>query len=91
MKPDLQTKELLDDLISKIPPEENKRLDYSFRIADRICEVLKNKGISQRQLAKLTGKQPSEISRWVSGQHNFTLASLAKLSIALNHDFIEVV
>jgi len=91
MKLDSQTKAVFDDLVSRVPADEAKQLDYSFRVAERICEILKEKGISQRQLAALTGKRPSEISRWVSGQHNFTLSTLAKLSIALQHDFIEIV
>lgn len=90
MKPNTQTKDLLEELTARIPADESKRLDYSFHIADRICELLKERGISQRQLARLTGKRPSEISRWVSGQHNFTLATLAKLSVALQHDFIQI-
>ena len=46
--------------------------------------------ISQRELARITGKRPSEVTRWLSGQHNFTLATLARLSVALNHDFVVV-
>ena len=91
MRINTQTKAMFEDLVSRIPADEAKQLDYSFRVAERICEILQEKGISQRQLAELTGKRPSEISRWVSGQHNFTLSTLAKLATALQHDFIEIV
>jgi transcriptional regulator with XRE-family HTH domain len=49
------------------------------------------KGISKQELAKLTGKKPSQVTLWLSGQHNFTLATIAKISVALNHDFLKIV
>ena len=51
---------------------------------------MKERGVSQRELARMTGKRPSEVTRWLSGQHNFTLATIAKLSVALNHDFVSI-
>ncbi|MBK8153775.1 MAG: hypothetical protein IPK61_12500 [Saprospiraceae bacterium] len=35
-------------------------------------------------------KKPSEISKWLSGEHNFTLRSLAKLSAELGEPLMEV-
>ena len=35
-------------------------------------------------------KKPSEISKWLNGEHNFTLRSLAKLSAELGVPLIEV-
>jgi hypothetical protein len=35
-------------------------------------------------------KKPSEISKWLSGEHNFTLRSLAKLSVELGEPLMEV-
>ena len=52
---------------------------------------MKAKGVSKKQLAELTGKRPSEVTRWLSGQHNFTLATIAKISVALEHDFLKVI
>ena len=82
---------MVGQLIANIPLEQKKQLDYSNDISDRLDSIMKERGISQRELARMTGKRPSEVTRWLSGQHNFTLATIAKLSVALNHEFVSVV
>ena len=91
MKQEEGTWELVGQLIANIPLEQKKQLDYSNNISDRLDAIMKERGISQRELARMTGKRPSEVTRWLSGQHNFTLATIAKLSVALNHEFVSVV
>lgn len=85
------TAQWLQDAIASIPADVKKQYDYSFDLSDRIDEQMKAKGVSKKQLAELTGKSPSEVTRWLSGQHNFTLATIAKISVALDHDFLKVV
>lgn len=91
MKREEGTWELVQQLIAAIPPEQKKQFDYSNGISDRLDAIMKERGISQRELARMTGKRPSEVTRWLSGQHNFTLATIAMLSVALNHDFLSIV
>lgn len=62
----------------------------SFQIADRIDALLKQKGISQKELAKLTQTSEAAVSRWLSGTHNFTLSTLAKISAVLGEKIIVV-
>ena len=59
-------------------------------IVVRIHELLKEKGITQKSLAEGMGKKPSEISKWLNGEHNFTLRSLAKLEAELGEPIIAV-
>jgi len=91
MKREEGTWELVQQLIAAIPPEQKKQFDYSNGISDRLDAIMKERGISQRELARMTGKRPSEVTRWLSGQHNFTLATIATISVALNHDFLSIV
>jgi transcriptional regulator with XRE-family HTH domain len=49
----------------------------------RINSLLKAKGYNQKDLAEKLDKKPSEISKWLNGEHNFTLRSLAKLEAEL--------
>lgn len=56
----------------------------------RINQLLRDKKISRKELAERMEKSPSEISKWLSGEHNFTLRSLAKLSAELGETLIEV-
>lgn len=90
MKREEGTWELVQQMIAAIPAEQKKQFDYSNDISDRLDAIMKKRGISQRELARMTGKRPSEVTRWLSGQHNFTLATIAKLSVALDHDFVTV-
>lgn len=90
MKREEGTWDMVEQLVAAIPQEQKKQFDLSNDISDRLDAIMKERGISQRALARMTGKRPSEVTRWLSGQHNFTLATIAKLSVALNHDFIKV-
>jgi transcriptional regulator with XRE-family HTH domain len=58
-------------------------------IAKRVRAIAESKQLTQKELAKRMGKQESEVSKWVSGEHNFTLRSLAKLEAALGEIFLK--
>ncbi|MBQ7209568.1 MAG: helix-turn-helix transcriptional regulator [Paludibacteraceae bacterium] len=68
------------------------RLSYMLAddIAERIYSVMKAKGISKKQLAELTHKQPSEVTKWLAGGHNFTCKTIAIISQALGEDIIQI-
>ena len=53
-------------------------------IVIRVNQILKEKKYTQKELARRLGKNPSEIHRWLNGEHNFTLRSLAKLQAELD-------
>ena len=74
--------------IKSIPPDIQKQTSYSFAISDRIHELLTKKGMTQKELAKGMGKTEAEVSVWLSGQHNFTLKTLAKISVFLGEDIL---
>jgi transcriptional regulator with XRE-family HTH domain len=46
--------------------------------------------MTQKEFAKLMKKSEAEVSVWLSGQHNFTLRTIAKISAALNTDILSV-
>lgn len=56
----------------------------------RINQILREQGISQKELAENMDKKPSEISRWLSGNQNITLRSIAKLEAELGETLIEI-
>jgi transcriptional regulator with XRE-family HTH domain len=55
-----------------------------------ISEILKLKGWSQKDLATKMNKKPSEISKWLNGDHNFTLKSICKLEAELGVSLITI-
>ena len=52
---------------------------------------MKAKGINKMQLAQLTHKKPSEVTKWLGGRHNFTCKTLVLISNALGEKIIQVV
>ena len=81
---------LLDELYSRIPEDRRRMTDHSFAIAAHISEILARKGWTKSDLANAMGKKNAEISRWMSGQHNFTLDTIAKIEAVLGEDIIAV-
>lgn len=70
----------LRELLGEIKPEERAEARLSFQVSNRLDALMQAKGVSKKQLADAIGKRPSEITRWLSGEHNFTLSTLARLS-----------
>ena len=67
------------------------QMELSVAIANRIYDILEEKGMSQKEFARLMGKTETEVSRWLSGTHNMTLATLCKISIALGENILTVI
>ena len=85
----MKTNKILDEIRSQISPEVKKQLEISVSLANRVYDILEAKGMSQKDLAKLLGKTETEVSRWLSGTHNLTIATIAKISVALGEDIIK--
>lgn len=81
---------VLDRILKNTPKEVEIFVDLYADLVVKINQILKEKGITKKDLADKMDKQPSEISKWLGGDHNFTLKSLAKLSAELGEDLIMV-
>lgn len=77
--------------LTQISPAVKLEMDWSCAIVDRIDTILKREGLTQKELAKRMGCNETQITRWTRGFPNFTLTSLAKLSLALGEPIIKVV
>ena len=86
----MKTNKIMDEIRSSISPEMKLQMEMSVAIANRIYEILEARGMSQKDLAKKLGKTETEVSRWLSGTHNLTLATLCKISAALEADVVKV-
>lgn len=67
-------------MVSRVPKDVMTEVDLSFAIADEINKFMLEKGLTKKQFADALGKKPSEVTKWLSGQHNFTIKTLAMLS-----------
>ncbi|WP_288287177.1 helix-turn-helix transcriptional regulator [uncultured Prevotella sp.] len=86
----MKTNRIMDDIRSTISPEMKLQMELSVAIANRIYDILEEKGMSQKDFARLMGKTETEVSRWLSGTHNLTMATICKISAALNADVVKV-
>jgi len=72
------------DLLAKVSKETKEFVENSSNIAIRISDILNQKNISQRDFALLLDKDESEISKWLSGTHNFTIKTISKIEVVLD-------
>lgn len=82
--------DLFRKCLASIPEEQKIEFDLSFGIAERISDVLKTKNLTQKDFARQLHKRESEISKWMTGRHNFTLQTIAKIEAVLGCKLIDV-
>ena len=73
-----------------VTPEIMLEIQLSAAIIARIDAILKEKGMTQRELARKLGRSEAVISRWTTGFPNLTLKSIAEISTALGEPLIQV-
>ncbi|MCR5333940.1 MAG: helix-turn-helix transcriptional regulator [Bacteroidaceae bacterium] len=81
---------LYQQAILDIPDDVKREVALSYAVADRIYELMKKAGMTQKEFAKKIGKSESEISAWMTGRHNFTLKTLSKVSSVFGVDVVTV-
>jgi transcriptional regulator with XRE-family HTH domain len=59
-------------------------INRRMSLAARIDDALQVRGLTNQEFAFMIGKKPSEISRWLSGTHNFTTETLWEIERVLN-------
>lgn len=82
--------QLFHQILDETPQSLKTEIDLSFAVADRIDTLLKSKGMTQKELARLTHTSEAAVSKWLSGTHNFTFSTIGKISIALGAPIINV-
>lgn len=78
------------EMVTLVPPEIKEEINLSFAISNKIDVLMQERGLTKKQFAEQLGKRPSEITRWLSGQHNFTVSTLAMLSAFFGKSIINV-
>jgi transcriptional regulator with XRE-family HTH domain len=77
--------------IQEETPEEVRIFVRQYTdIVLRINQILQAKGYTQKDLAEKMNKKPSEINKWLKGNHNLTLKTLAKLEAELGEPIITI-
>lgn len=84
----MKTNKIMDSIRQGTPPEVNKQVELCVAIANRIYDIMDERGMNQKELAQKLGKTETEVSRWLSGTHNLTIATIAKIATVLGDDII---
>ena len=80
----------LESIFNEIPKEKREETRLSFAISNKLDALMKERGLNRKQLAEAMGRRPNEITRWRSGEHNFTIATIAMLSTFFGESIIKV-
>ena len=83
--------EWFNEKMVAVSPEIMSEVQLSADIIARIDTLLKQKHMTQRDLAKKMGRSEAVISRWTSGFPNLTLRSIAEISTALGEPLVRAV
>ncbi len=75
---------ILRRIEERIPKELSEQIDRRMSLAVKIAETLRARGLTNQEFAFMMGKKPSEVSRWLSGTHNFTTETLWQMERVLN-------
>ncbi|MCA6516432.1 MAG: helix-turn-helix transcriptional regulator [Chitinophagaceae bacterium] len=70
----------LQELLDEITPLEMEQTKVKMQIAARIEDLMKARNWSKSQFATKVGKNPSEITKWLSGTQNFTIDVLTEIA-----------
>lgn len=84
------TNELFRQCLSVIPEKQRAEFELSYGIAERLDTLLKQKGITQHELARRLGKRDSEVSKWLTGRHNFTTNTIARIETAVGEKLVMI-
>jgi antitoxin component HigA of HigAB toxin-antitoxin module len=77
--------------ITSLVPEEIKwEVATEIAISNRIDRLMSQRGLTKTGLAKALNKRTCEVTKWLSGQHNFTIRTLSMLSAYFGVDLIAV-
>jgi DNA-binding Xre family transcriptional regulator len=75
---------LLKELLSETTPVEKLQTSTKMFLASRLGDLIIAKGWDKREFAEKVNKNPSEITKWLSGTQNFTIDTLTEIAIALD-------
>lgn len=85
----MKNKNIITEWLDKYgDPETERFIENNLAITEKVRLALEAKGWSKAEFAEAMGKNPSEVSKWLSGMHNLTLKSLTKMELVLGIDLL---
>ena len=78
------------EMLAAVPGDIQQEVDLEVAISNRINDLMVQRGLSKQQFAQALGKRPSEVTKWLSGQHNFTIRTLTLLSTFFGEPLVRI-
>jgi ribosome-binding protein aMBF1 (putative translation factor) len=90
-KKEIYSSKIIENLFNSISPEESEKIEKRMLLASKIDDGIKAKGWKKKDLLTALGKQnPSIITKWLSGIHNFTTDTLIDLERVLDIELLNL-
>ena len=77
-------------ILARTTSDTHHKVSKYAALVTRINFLVKQKGWTQKDLANALGKKPSEISKWMKGEHNLTWNTLCKIESELGEDIFYI-
>ena len=81
---------VISKLLSEITPVEKLQTNTKTTLAARLDDLITARGWGKGEFAEKLDKNPSEITKWLSGTQNFTIDTLAEIAAVLNMPVAEL-
>jgi transcriptional regulator with XRE-family HTH domain len=80
--------DILNEIYDEISPSELKKVEKRMLLAQKISEGIKANGWRKIDFARALNKRPSEVTKWLSGTHNFNSDTLFDIEEILGIELI---
>lgn len=81
---------VVNKLLTEITPVEKLQITTKMSLAARLDDLISERGWGKSEFAEKVNKNPSEITKWLSGTQNFTIDILSEIALALNLTIAEL-
>jgi len=82
---------LIARILESISHTEERQIEAKMLISKKIINALRDKNISKKKFMELIGKKhQSEITKWLSGTHNFTTDTIIEIEDALDIKILNI-
>ena len=86
----LYTSKAIAGVLAKVSSKEQKRTEQRMLLAAKIADAIEAKGWTRKEFAERLDKHPSEVTKWLSGTHNFTHDTLIDIQEELDIKLISL-
>ena len=81
---------VISELLDEITPVEKMQTATKMGLAARLDDLIIGRGWGKSEFAEKLNKNPSEITKWLSGTQNFTIDTLSEIAIVFGLSVTEL-